>query len=46
MNPVDHPHGAVKQKPPLVENGVIHRLEEEIEKGKNTVIVLFFCRRK
>ena len=34
MNHVDHPHGAVKRKPPLVENEVILRLEEEIEKEK------------
>jgi hypothetical protein len=39
--------GAVKGKPPLVEKnpqplGVILRLEEELGKGKNIVIVLFF----
>uniref|UniRef100_A0A453N6E1 Large ribosomal subunit protein uL2 C-terminal domain-containing protein n=1 Tax=Aegilops tauschii subsp. strangulata TaxID=200361 RepID=A0A453N6E1_AEGTS len=48
MNPVDHPHGgAVKGKLPLVEKnpqplGVILRLEEELGKGKNIAIVLFF----
>jgi hypothetical protein len=39
--------GAVKGKPPLVEKnpqplGVILRLEEELGKGKNIAIVLFF----
>ena len=39
--------GVVKGKPPLVEKnpqplGVILRLEEELGKGKNIVIVLFF----
>lgn len=39
--------GAVKGKLPLVEKnpqplGVILRLEEELEKGKNIAIVLFF----
>ncbi|RZC71849.1 hypothetical protein C5167_035027 [Papaver somniferum] len=44
MNPVDHPMGVVKEGPQLVENnpqplGVILRLEEEVEKGINIVIV-------
>ncbi|KAL5722148.1 60S ribosomal protein L2 [Ranunculus cassubicifolius] len=44
MNPVDHPHGVVKGGPPLVEKnpqplGVILRLEDEVEKGINIVIV-------
>lgn len=43
MNPVDHPHGGGEGRAPIGRNpqplGVILRLEEEVEKGINIVIV-------
>jgi hypothetical protein len=47
MNPVDHPHGGGEGKAPIGRKnpqplGVILRLEEELGKGKNIVIVFFF----
>jgi len=44
MNPIHHPHGVVKGGPPLVEKnpqllGVFLHLEEEVEKGRNIVII-------